>query len=255
MNSLWNNLGANASPFAAQAAAPAPGGGAAARFQSILQSAGKQSQPSAQLGLSPSSALPSANAANGANTSSASATDSNATISANDFLTLLVTEMQNQDPTADVDPNAYIDQLVQINSLEQLISINQNLATVLGAATSPVAPSNSVSTPGSAATAAPTAASGGGSRPGSTNLAPALAAKARANPSAAAKASLGNHRLSAASAIGTAREATRPGSIRGNLSAPGAAPAANAVGHALDGRARGAGAGHAIRDIPTRALP
>ena len=28
------------------------------------------------------------------------------TISANDFLTLLVTEMQNQDPTADTDPNA-----------------------------------------------------------------------------------------------------------------------------------------------------
>ena len=31
-----------------------------------------------------------------------------ATISANDFLTLLVTEMQNQDPTADTDPNEYI---------------------------------------------------------------------------------------------------------------------------------------------------
>ena len=35
------------------------------------------------------------------------------TISANDFLTLLVTEMQNQDPTADTDPNEYINQLVQ----------------------------------------------------------------------------------------------------------------------------------------------
>ena len=55
-----------------------------------------------------------------------------ATISANDFLTLLVTEMQNQDPTADTDPNEYINQLVQVNSLEQLISINQNLSTALG---------------------------------------------------------------------------------------------------------------------------
>ena len=61
-------------------------------------------------------------------TTSSSDGDS-ATISANDFLTLLVTEMQNQDPTADTDPNEYINQLVQVNSLEQLISINQTLTT------------------------------------------------------------------------------------------------------------------------------
>lgn len=54
------------------------------------------------------------------------------TISANDFLTLLVTEMKNQDPTAQTDPNEYINQLVQVNSLEQLIQINQNLTTALG---------------------------------------------------------------------------------------------------------------------------
>lgn len=48
-------------------------------------------------------------------------------ISANDFLTLLVTEMKNQDPTANTDPNEYINQLVQVNSLQQLISINQTL--------------------------------------------------------------------------------------------------------------------------------
>ena len=50
-----------------------------------------------------------------------------ATITANDFLTLLVTEMKNQDPTAATDPNEYINQLVQVNSLQQLISINQTL--------------------------------------------------------------------------------------------------------------------------------
>jgi flagellar basal-body rod modification protein FlgD len=60
---------------------------------------------------------------------SSSSGDDSATISANDFLTLLVTEMQNQDPTADTDPNEYINQLVQVNSLEQLISINQTLTT------------------------------------------------------------------------------------------------------------------------------
>jgi flagellar basal-body rod modification protein FlgD len=54
-----------------------------------------------------------------------------ATISANDFLTLLVTEMKNQDPTANTDPNEYINQLVNVNSLEQLISINQTLSTAI----------------------------------------------------------------------------------------------------------------------------
>ncbi len=64
------------------------------------------------------------------------ASSSSATIGANDFLTLLVTEMRNQDPTASTDPNAYVNQLVSINSLEQLISINQNLSTALGTGSS-----------------------------------------------------------------------------------------------------------------------
>lgn len=63
----------------------------------------------------------------------AAATDSNgqnsSMITANDFLTLLVTELKNQDPTANTDPNAYVDQLVQVNSLQQLIQINQNTNT------------------------------------------------------------------------------------------------------------------------------
>ena len=48
-------------------------------------------------------------------------------ITSNDFLSLLVTEMKNQDPTAPTDPNAYISQLVGVNSLQQLISINSEL--------------------------------------------------------------------------------------------------------------------------------
>jgi flagellar basal-body rod modification protein FlgD len=58
--------------------------------------------------------------------SSSSAT-STATITANDFLQLLVTELQNQDPTANTDPNEYVDQLVQVNSLQQQIQMNQTL--------------------------------------------------------------------------------------------------------------------------------
>ncbi len=67
-------------------------------------------------------------AASPTNGASAAGSDS-AAISANDFLTLLVTEMKNQDPTANTDPNQYINQLVQVNSLEQLISINQTLSS------------------------------------------------------------------------------------------------------------------------------
>lgn len=58
-------------------------------------------------------------------------------ISSNDFLTLLVTEMKNQDPTQPTDPNAYIQQLVGVNSLQQLISINQALTTAPTTATPP----------------------------------------------------------------------------------------------------------------------
>jgi flagellar basal-body rod modification protein FlgD len=68
--------------------------------------------------------------------SSSSSNSDSATISSNDFLTLLVTEMQNQDPTADTDPNEYINQLVNVNSLEQLISINQTLSAALGSTAS-----------------------------------------------------------------------------------------------------------------------
>ena len=61
------------------------------------------------------------------NSTDGSSNDQNsATITANDFLTLLVTELKNQDPTANTDPNAYVNQLVQVNSLQQLIQINQN---------------------------------------------------------------------------------------------------------------------------------
>lgn len=63
----------------------------------------------------------------GSTSSSSNSDDNSATITANDFLQLLVTEMKNQDPTSQTDPNEYINQLVQVNSLEQLISINQDL--------------------------------------------------------------------------------------------------------------------------------
>jgi flagellar basal-body rod modification protein FlgD len=74
---------------------------------------------------------------------SAGSTDSSsdsggATITANDFLTLLVSELQNQDPTQPTDPDSYITQMVGVNSLQQLIQINQGLSTVENPTTSQV---------------------------------------------------------------------------------------------------------------------
>ena len=129
--------------------------------------------------------------------SSSSASGNSATITANDFLTLLVTEMQNQDPTANTDPNEYINQLVQVNSLEQLIGINQTLTAALGTDGSSTAPS----TQSDARTVAP-AAPAAASAPVAHVLSGALPAAPRAF---------------------------------GNLSAPTANPAAQRVAHALDG--------------------
>lgn len=66
-----------------------------------------------------------------ANASAASAAPTaGGTITSNDFLTLLVSELKNQDPTQPTDPNSYITQLVGVNSLQQLIQINQGVTTL-----------------------------------------------------------------------------------------------------------------------------
>lgn len=64
--------------------------------------------------------------------------DTGATITSTDFLTLLVTQLKNQDPTQPSDPTQYVSQLVGVNSLEQLIDINKQL-TSLGGSTSTTA--------------------------------------------------------------------------------------------------------------------
>jgi flagellar basal-body rod modification protein FlgD len=76
--------------------------------------------------------VPTAQVAAADSNDGSSTTQNEATITANDFLTLLVTELKNQDPTANTDPNEYVDQLVQVNSLQQLIQINQNTTTASG---------------------------------------------------------------------------------------------------------------------------
>ena len=156
-----------------------------------------------QPNLATASALPAGLASTDAATGSSSGTPGSsgtdsATISANDFLTLLVTEMQNQDPTADTDPNEYINQLVEVNSLEQLISMNQTLTGAFGGGGS------TKSTSGTVAEAA-------------TSGQPSLISSKAGN---------------AASLLSQLR------GIAGNLSAPGPNSAAQRVAHALGNASR-----------------
>jgi flagellar basal-body rod modification protein FlgD len=85
-------------------------------------------------------------ATTGTASSSSSSSSSNA-LSSSDlqttFLNLLVTELQNQDPTAPVDPTEMVGQMVSLNQLDQLISINQTLSSMSGAATGSTAAATS----------------------------------------------------------------------------------------------------------------
>jgi flagellar basal-body rod modification protein FlgD len=148
--------------------------------------------------------------ANGADASANSGTKPS-TISSNDFLTLLVTEMKNQDPTSQTDPNQYVNQLVQVNSLEQLIEINENLSTALTASGSGGTGSGS----GHAVTAS-------GLHGAAAGL-PAHSSAAMPTSSANSREQAVSHRISIPA-------------TSGNLSVPREIPAAHRVAHALSGR-------------------
>ena len=67
-----------------------------------------------------------------ASTSSQSGTDNIGST----FLSLLVQELQNQDPTAPMDSTAMVGQMISLNQLDQLTSINQTLTDNVGSSTS-----------------------------------------------------------------------------------------------------------------------
>jgi flagellar basal-body rod modification protein FlgD len=164
----------------------------------------------------------------GGTSATSGSSDDSSTISANDFLTLLVTEMQNQDPTANTDPNEYINQLVQVNSLEQLIDINQNLTTALG---------------GSSSSSGSTQAQAGGGSPGvtglTTNNAAAQLQGAAHNKAIASGGSVPTTSGAGAVNIAATHPIANPVKVRhapGNLGVPDENPAATCVAHSMDGR-------------------
>jgi flagellar basal-body rod modification protein FlgD len=85
-------------------------------------------------------------------TTSSSNAAGSSDITSNDFLTLLVSELKNQDPTQPTDPNQYITQLAQVNSLQQLISINQGIGTLDTAISGTSSPSTGNSRSGTSTT-------------------------------------------------------------------------------------------------------
>ena len=67
------------------------------------------------------------NGTNSATSAAAAATSAASTdgLNPNDFMSLLVAEIQNQDPTQPMDPTTFMSQLVDLNQLEQVTQINQ----------------------------------------------------------------------------------------------------------------------------------
>jgi flagellar basal-body rod modification protein FlgD len=192
--------------------------------------------------LTPLDSSSSSSGAGSTSGSSSSADTGSATISANDFLQLLVTEMQNQDPTDQTDPNEYIDQLVDVNSLEQLIDINQTLSGAFGtSSTSDAASAQQTAgvsgTPSSSsALNTATSPSPGAAAPGSTSVSAPAYPPGPFHPGGTPSSAASN-------------------SVSGNLSMPAAIPAAQRVAHALDGRpARGRPLGGKLAGIAQNPL-
>jgi flagellar basal-body rod modification protein FlgD len=65
-----------------------------------------------------------------ASTATYTTSSSNDEMSKTDFLTLLITQLQNQDPTNPQDSSEFASQLAQFSSLEQLMNLNDSLTTL-----------------------------------------------------------------------------------------------------------------------------
>ena len=78
--------------------------------------------------IASASTAASATSSTGANTSLSSLTSN-----FSDFLSLLMTQLKNQDPTSPMDTNTFTSQLVQYASVEQQINTNSNLTQLIQA--------------------------------------------------------------------------------------------------------------------------
>jgi flagellar basal-body rod modification protein FlgD len=81
----------------------------------------------------PAATTPSTSPAAGAPTGAVSGNTSNTQLAGNftEFLQLLTTQLQHQDPTSPLDPNQFTQELVQFASVEQQINTNTSLSTMI----------------------------------------------------------------------------------------------------------------------------
>lgn len=74
----------------------------------------------------------STNTMNNANMPTAGSSAANkASVDYNSFLKLLVTQMQNQDPTQPMDATQYVSQLATFSNVEQAVQMNSKLETLI----------------------------------------------------------------------------------------------------------------------------
>jgi flagellar basal-body rod modification protein FlgD len=86
--------------------------------------------------------------------SSAATSPTDPLASESTFLTLLVSQLQNQDPLAPVDSNQFVSQLTQYSQLEQLIGIHSDTTSLSAVATAGTTPASSPSSTPAAGTPA-----------------------------------------------------------------------------------------------------
>jgi flagellar basal-body rod modification protein FlgD len=77
------------------------------------------------------SATPSVTSSSASSSSSSSAAAATNSLSYNDFLTMLLAEMKNQDPTQPMDPTAMVSQLATISQVGQAVQTNTTLSSLL----------------------------------------------------------------------------------------------------------------------------
>src|ERR1700727_2997419 len=74
--------------------------------------------------------------ATGSGSSTANSASSLGTLGGTDFITLMLAQLQNQDPTSPVDSNTFLTQLAQLSEVQGITSLNTNFSTLSNSLTS-----------------------------------------------------------------------------------------------------------------------
>ena len=85
----------------------------------------------------PTGSAPTTGTGNGTGSSgTAGAASAPGTLGGTDFLTLMLAQLQNQDPTSPVDSNTFLTQLAQLSEVQGITSLNTNFSTLSNSLTS-----------------------------------------------------------------------------------------------------------------------